>query len=1216
MRKSMKNFWKCILSTVFVVLSIAAFSACDGEQEPPLHEHTASDWCADGEKHWQVCTDCGETVTEAPHEITSLTVNELPIKTQYRSYEQFETQGLLLSGECSCGPIALNGEDYTIAYQTAGAENLRSADTQVFLCYGELSVPVSVSVSKIAVQKPVADDRQFTYNGEAQTYSIAQNPDYLVSGATQTNAGEYEVIVTLSDKAETVWADGASDDLIYDFKVQKADYDMTGVAFENQSVPFDGKPHSLIATGLPIGLDGIALTARYEGAATNVADGVVTVTAKFATTSQNYRIPADMTATLVITPVEAETVWERLESYLYTGKTLPSPAAKTVDVNGEEIPLAVSGDSIEGVGEYSYTATLNDSNYTLTNTKCKIVVKAYNTVSVIVRDISCGETPAPQAEAKERGEFTYLYAREETGEYGDLTEFTQGVYFVKATVADTGYYLSATSSPVAFEVSHDYQWKKEAERDIQVCACTHVNDNTIVKTKLSARKEINLELSVQNGVVLPSDSTVTLDLSEVGAFESVATVFFANQPIAENTAEIALKDFGFSYGEQTLLATVKTSDGELHEISVPVLLVSKVLKTAEDYSAFVTVSKACEQESSLWGGYFRLGNSFSVASVGELLDSAAMDGTQGFCGVFDGCGYTLDGFQKSGEGAFFLTLHERGVLKNISFTGVCFGGSGALLTSGKGSCENIFVQYAEIAGDGEDCATFGAGVSLKNCLVDGANAAYHSISFSLIGAENAENAYAIFPDGYVAGNEKAFSCYADMQGNAEVQTAIAAWGDFWSVKNGLPVPTALYREVYERQPLSVQGFVESIFVGQSFTLAANLHSVTIAASNGGEVLGWTVTVPETVAAGTQITVKVCSVYDKTVSVSYTVLVKKKIDVTLAMQDIDLRLSAQDGIVSLSNEYAEIPFGGQTDELGEIYEASLRSGALDPTNVKAEKGVLSLPLSLFGTAYGEETLTVIGENGKIVAPITLVSLSIKTVDDYNAFGAVAYALGNREENTWDGYFTLGANLSQEGGIELNEFIDISGLAKDGTNGFKGNFDGRGYTIDGLIVNSVSGNAFISVLHKEGIIRNIGFTNAVFRSSTCSFVVSNGRGTVENIYVQYAEIGEVSTALSGTFYLLNKISDCFIDASNAKIVYGDSVFRLIGMTQADGAAGVYCVYPSAYTPQKAYNHNLSDFVNAFASTSAMLSNTAASTEINTWNSKYWRVQEGALVFGRTS
>ncbi len=82
----------------------------------------------------------------------------------------------------------------------------------------------TLTITKQQVTKPSEDKTAFVYTGTEQTYAVAENPAYTMTGNKQTNANEagYEVKVVLSDKANYEWADGKTDDLIFLFRIAQA----------------------------------------------------------------------------------------------------------------------------------------------------------------------------------------------------------------------------------------------------------------------------------------------------------------------------------------------------------------------------------------------------------------------------------------------------------------------------------------------------------------------------------------------------------------------------------------------------------------------------------------------------------------------------------------------------------------------------------------------------------------------------------------------------------------------------------------------------------------------------------------------------------------------------------------------------------------------------------------------------------------------------------
>lgn len=131
------------------------------------------------------------------------------------------------------------------------------------------NLSLSWAIAKKTVTAPVADATQFVYNGQEQTYAVANSDFYTVQGNKQTAANNWTVTVSLKDKSNTEWSDGGVDDVTFAFVIGKASFDMSGVTFDNITVKEDGNVHKLEISGLPQGV-----TVAYNGTNGYTADGV------------------------------------------------------------------------------------------------------------------------------------------------------------------------------------------------------------------------------------------------------------------------------------------------------------------------------------------------------------------------------------------------------------------------------------------------------------------------------------------------------------------------------------------------------------------------------------------------------------------------------------------------------------------------------------------------------------------------------------------------------------------------------------------------------------------------------------------------------------------------------------------------------------------------------------------------------------------------------
>ena len=118
-------------------------------------------------------------------------------------------------------------------------------------------------VNAKAITAPEVDTEQkLTYDGSEKTFVIPQNEAYAVSGNTATEAGNYVATLTLTDKENTTWADGSTDDLTFAWSIDKATrelsasatlgYKVINVSTDNLAeveYSTDGKNYSALADG-------------------------------------------------------------------------------------------------------------------------------------------------------------------------------------------------------------------------------------------------------------------------------------------------------------------------------------------------------------------------------------------------------------------------------------------------------------------------------------------------------------------------------------------------------------------------------------------------------------------------------------------------------------------------------------------------------------------------------------------------------------------------------------------------------------------------------------------------------------------------------------------------------------------------------------------------------------------------------------------------------
>lgn len=305
----------------------------------------------------------GNNTTTATLYISAARVNIA--QTEYTEVYSGEAKTLPQLG-LSWNGGALTSNDYTISGTqaiNAGTYTYKvTLKSKNFTFAGGNSAKVAMVITKLGVQKPAESTVEYTYNGQEQTYDVAENKYYSVSNATRTNAGTQNVYISLADKRNTVWADGTTKDVVYVFTVAKAEVTLN---VEDAEFTYDGNGHGVTATA---SVEGLPVVITYNGYAVDpVSAGTYQVVASVPETG-NYLGVTVSGKTLVINKKVVTASWNSTTSYEQNG------AAQTPFAGIEGVPANVvkvtyrKGDVILGgapivAGSYTITVEILNQNY-------------------------------------------------------------------------------------------------------------------------------------------------------------------------------------------------------------------------------------------------------------------------------------------------------------------------------------------------------------------------------------------------------------------------------------------------------------------------------------------------------------------------------------------------------------------------------------------------------------------------------------------------------------------------------------------------------------------------------------------------------------------------------------------------------------------------------------------------------------------------------------
>ena len=999
------------------------------------------------------------------------------------------------------------------------------------------------------------------------TFAYGATADGTFVETVPTAAGSYFVKAKV---VATANYDGA--EKTAEFKIARAKAVLTTKPTAVANLVYTGDSLNLITAGVvdggtmqyKLGVDGI--WSSEIPTATNA--GEYTVYYKVLGDDSHSDLIDDETQQLTVTIAKADA-------------QVAAPTAKTgLTYNGESQALVVAGSAIGATIEYKlgdgewtinipaatdageYTViyrAVSAANYNVVDGENKFTItiaKIADSIDFSLDNVTvrCGDSVPELTATSASGKavtFTYsdngndYYTKEQLADFAFIYGTT---YYVKAAVADSTNY-TGTEKVLTITPQHNITVSESDGLQTEACKCGKKD----VTGTLGTKQTIDLVATVDNGNGKATDGK--LDLTTIGYngnAEVTLTVGETTYRAAAQNGVVTLADvlpLGI-YGEKAFGISV-TDEKETYNVTINALVVTMTITTSDQYANWITIAKACEQSATLWGGYFRLGANITATSM-AMFNRGATDGSEGFKGVFDGCGYVVDGLNRSSwdSNAFVTTMTETGVLKNIAFTNVKITGEGNFLTSGgKGTIENVYVQYTEISAGSQyngTIANLKDGCAMRNVFIDASKATVvgSGSKFRILTSGTASGFGGVFgvcpsvnydPAQSIGDRDNNYAAIAyfanfdELKANETTQEVLAGWNNngFWIVNDGIPAP-----EKY---------------------------------------------------------------------------VINRID--LGAKDIDLDILVDNDTVKLNDNALEIDCMAVGFTFGNVASVTMEGNAIDASGFTFANGKLIVARSAFGYNYGARMIVVTDDDGKtITIAATLVSKVLKNAADYANWIKIANAC-ETENQILGGYFKLGANITSATMVTFERW-DV-----DGAYGFKGIFDGCGYAIDGLTAtgnafiscmtkdgvlrNIAFTNAKIAGESNFLCSGGLGTIENVYVQYVSISAGSDYNGTIYNHCRSEQEGG--------------KITNVFVDASQAVISGTGASFRLLGGSNT-GYNGIFAVCPEGYTITQARDTGTfaDHAVCAFADFDELKANETTQSVIKDWDSAYWTIVDGVPVF----
>lgn len=262
--------------------------------------------------------------------------------------------------------------DKSISVKNAKGEDVTTACYNISYDSKEISVEfVEVKFAIDFTTEPVTYDGQphsvlVTKTDATKNYTITygttENDCTLTSSPEYTNAGAYPIYFKVVDN-DTLAEHVGRVTLTINKKAVE-------IKVKDVTITYGGTPKfEYTVTGLVEG-ETLSGKADYNGAGTDAGDYVISVSGL--TASDNYNV-SFVTGKLTINKKEAKVDWTIAESYVYDDGQ-PSPTA-TYDGKPASLIFTKDGKECKFKNAGTYTVTVADDNYILTNNEKTIVIK-------------------------------------------------------------------------------------------------------------------------------------------------------------------------------------------------------------------------------------------------------------------------------------------------------------------------------------------------------------------------------------------------------------------------------------------------------------------------------------------------------------------------------------------------------------------------------------------------------------------------------------------------------------------------------------------------------------------------------------------------------------------------------------------------------------------------------------------------------------------------
>lgn len=236
---------------------------------------------------------------------------------------------------------------------------------------------------KTVVCIPYLTNTTLTYNGKEQEPTVEKHYKHVEitsdSELTGKNVDTYTVTFKLKDKETMTWTDGTTRDIVCDWKIVQKEVELE---WGRLTWPYDGKTHSTTCEITNLCGNDVCTVVLEGNAIKNVGKkDVIAVSLS----NKNYKLPADVTRTLVITDSSLGNITSKDATYTYDGKQ-HSIEDVSCSVSGVKILYSIDDKvytnvkpSFTEAGTYKIYWSISKEGYKTAN--------GYNTLTIQAKEV-------------------------------------------------------------------------------------------------------------------------------------------------------------------------------------------------------------------------------------------------------------------------------------------------------------------------------------------------------------------------------------------------------------------------------------------------------------------------------------------------------------------------------------------------------------------------------------------------------------------------------------------------------------------------------------------------------------------------------------------------------------------------------------------------------------------------------------------------------------